>query len=322
MPDAWDTFDDLPPSPGSSNSSLDEDDFHINCRVHPYWPDYRIPLKLRGFRLDTVEDALAFYRCSSDGHIPEFFLAKHAGDGNDDLCPDPGLPDNLFRGTRTADGKKIIVKAVHLHSREFEVIRFLSSPPLRDDPMNHCIPVLDLFEVKEENIAFIIMEQWSSQLIVDEVPCNLGLFFAALRQCIEHCLFMHQHRIAHLDISLRNLLTDYQGHYAYIDYELSRRFDSVGCIRIPAFRTTEVPPECEALDGECPDPFKADVWALAVLILRACKLAGFCVSELVQLTKPMLHEDPANRPTLQEVLVAFDKMVPTVGNLDRLPEFH
>ncbi|KAJ7774858.1 kinase-like domain-containing protein [Mycena metata] len=323
MPDASWPFDNLPPSPGSTGSdsddSLDEDE--ANSRVRPHWPHYRATLKLHGFRLDTVEDAKAFYRCSADGRIPEFFLLKHAGDADDDLCPDPGLPDNLFRGTRTSDGTKIMLKAVHLQSREFAVIRFLSSPPLRDDPMNHCIPVLDLVEVEEDNIAFIIMEQWSSQLIADEGPCTLGLFFAALRQCIEHGAFMHKHRIAHLDISLRNLLTDYQGHYAYIDYELSRRFDG-SYIRIPSFRTTEVPPECEALNGECPDPFKADVWALAVLILRACKLAGYCVSELVELTRPMLKENPADRPTMQEILTAFDKMVPTVGNLDRLPDFH
>jgi serine/threonine protein kinase len=79
---------------------------------------------------------------------------------------------------------------------------------------------------------------------------------------------MHQHRVAHLDISLRNLLTDYNGHYCYIDFELSRRFDGVGSIRIPSFRTTEVPPECERSGGDCPDPFKADVWALVIAFCR------------------------------------------------------
>lgn len=48
-------------------------------------------------------------------------------------------PDYLFRGTRLADGKKVVIKAVHFCSRECDVIRILSSPPLRDDPMNHTI---------------------------------------------------------------------------------------------------------------------------------------------------------------------------------------
>ncbi|KAJ7774573.1 kinase-like domain-containing protein [Mycena maculata] len=321
MPTAcWDTpLDRLPHSPASTSYSYDEDeDEEINSRVRPHWPSYRSLLKLRGFRLDTVEDAKAFYACSADGQLPEYFLAKHSCDVEDALCPDAGLPDNLFRGTRVCDGGKVVIKAVHLQSREFNVIRFLSTPPLRDDPMNHCIPVLDLIEVEEKNLAFIVMEQWSSQLI-DAVPCCLGLFLGALRQCIEHGVFMHKHRVAHLDISLRNLLTDYDGHYAYIDYEGSRRFDGSGPFCIPEFRATEVPPECELLNGECPDPFKADVWAMAILILRACQLAGYCVAELVQLTGPMLNANPDDRPSMQQVLREFDKMVPTIGDLDQLP---
>lgn len=34
---------------------------------------------------------------------------------------------------------KIVVKAVHLRSREYDIVRFLSSSPLKSDPMNHCI---------------------------------------------------------------------------------------------------------------------------------------------------------------------------------------
>lgn len=35
---------------------------------------------------------------------------------------------------------------------------------------------------------------------------------------------MHAHGVAHLDISLRNILTDFEGHYAYIDFETSRLY--------------------------------------------------------------------------------------------------
>lgn len=140
---------------------------------------------------------------------------------------------------------------------------------------------------------------------------------------------MHEHCIAHLDISLRNLLTDYRGHYAYIDYEHSRRLDGINSPRIFNFKATEVPPECE--EGECFEPYKVDVWALAVLILRACKawrlrtvsldtnanggdhqLTGYCIPQLILLVKPMLHEDPCQRPPIHDVLIAFDRMVPGV----------
>jgi len=81
---------------------------------------------------------------------------------------------------------------------------------------------------------------------------------------------MHRHSIAHLDISLRNIVTDYEGHYAYIDFELSRQFDTSCTPLVHIYRATEVPPECNRDIGV--DPFKVDVWALAVLILRACKV--------------------------------------------------
>lgn len=92
MPSAnwYSPFENLPNSPVSSSSFEDEDEVK-NSRVTLYWPAYRGLLKLRGFRLDTVEDAKAFYRGSADGRIPEYFLMKHSGDVNDALCPDAGL---------------------------------------------------------------------------------------------------------------------------------------------------------------------------------------------------------------------------------------
>ena len=139
---------------------------------------------------------------------------------------------------------------------------------------------------------------------------------------------MHKHHIAHLDISLRNIVTDYQGHYAYIDYESSRRFPGITHPLIFGYRGTEVPPECE--QDEYVDPYKVDVWALAVLMLRACKvspallltfelilkfpqLSGYHVPELMHVIKPMLHEIPHRRPSLCSVLLAFDLMLSTIG---------
>lgn len=84
---------------------------------------------------------------------------------------------------------------------------------------------------------------------------------------------MHVHHVAHLDISIRNLLTDYRHQYAYIDFELARRFDGVHHPRIHGCRGTEVAPELE--QGGVSDPYKADVWALGKLIKRACSVCSF-----------------------------------------------
>lgn len=85
---------------------------------------------------------------------------------------------------------------------------------------------------------------------------------------------MHSHRMAHLDISIRNLLTDHKCHYAYIDFECCRRFDAIPNALVRGCRGTDLPPELER--GEWSDPYKADVWSLAILILRSSKV-GFCL---------------------------------------------
>lgn len=147
------------------------------------------------------------------------------------------------------------------------------------------IAILDLIDVPGDHLGFIVMEEWSPQLVSD-VPCTLRLFLGAIRQCIEvrtfspycanlgvltsfsqHTVFMHAHHMAHLDISIRNLLTDYKSHYAYIDFETCRRFDGVPSPRIRDCRGTNPSPELER--GEWTNPYKVDIWALAQLILDA-----------------------------------------------------
>ncbi|KAF8921254.1 kinase-like domain-containing protein [Mucidula mucida] len=293
--------DGQPVSPSSPTSSQEEDDSEWNTRRRPHWPAYRTVFLRRGFRLDTVRDVKQYYR-DFGIDVPQSIRTRLAH-ADDELCPDVGLPDNLFRGTVVRDGSKFVVKAVHSRSRELDIIRYLSTPPVRDHPMNHCIPVLDIIHIPQDQIAFIVMEQWSSE----SIPLRLDVLLRGMRQCIEHVLFMHQHRIAHLDISLRNVLTDYNGNYAYIDFEGSRRFDDSSEHCMAGYRGTEVPPEC--VTGHCTDPYKIDVWALAILILRVCKLTGQCVPGLLEIIKPMLNDNPDDRPTLREVLKAFDALI-------------
>jgi hypothetical protein len=44
--------------------------------------------------------------------------------------------------------------------------------------------ILDFVEIIKDNVVFIVMEEWSPQLITDP-PCCLKGFLGALRQCIE-----------------------------------------------------------------------------------------------------------------------------------------
>ncbi|KAH9946038.1 kinase-like domain-containing protein [Epithele typhae] len=295
-----------------------DDDDATNARLAPRWYAYRCLLEGHGFRLETCKDVKQSYHDywaaqASEGRtvtkdLPGYIRACRAPN-EDELCQDAGLPDRLFRGTQCATGAKVVIKAVHIRSRELDVIRYLSSPAVRNHPMNHCIPVLALVDVPQDKLAFIVMEEWCPQLTT--TPCNLGRFFHALRQCIEHIAFMHSQRIAHLDISIRNVLTDCRGHYAVSDYELSHRFPVLPGVvqtpRVAGCRRTECPPELER--GESSDPYKVDVYGLGVLILRAMDLTGYEVPELRAFVRPLLRPTHEHRPTVSEALLAFDAMV-------------
>ena len=51
---------------------------------------------------------------------------------------------------------KKVEKSVHPH--EIEIGRYLSSPPLSLDPLNHCCPILDVLQdPRDENMQLIVM---------------------------------------------------------------------------------------------------------------------------------------------------------------------
>ncbi|OAX44687.1 kinase-like protein [Rhizopogon vinicolor AM-OR11-026] len=310
----WD-LESIASSTSSSASSFDEDE--VNARISPYWTKYRSLIERRGFQLDTVRDVKEYYQrhCSNiDKQELHTYLSGYhralARSDEDALCKDAGLRDGLFRATRGLDGLKVMVKAVHRDSRELDIVRYLSAPAQQRDPMNHCIPILDLIDMPQDDICFIVMEEWSRNMF-PEAPFSLRYLLVALHHCIEHIAFMHRHHIAHLDISLHNFLTNYNGRYACIDYELSHRIDKASSPWILCSRGTEMPPEVER--GRPSNPFMVDVWALGILILRACKLAGIHVPELMHLAKSMLNENPDKRPPAAAVLKEFQQVVATMG---------
>ncbi|PCH38059.1 kinase-like protein [Wolfiporia cocos MD-104 SS10] len=310
----------------SSDSSFDED--AVNARLSPNWCCYRAIIGKWGFRLDTCRDVKRFYQRYWDGLVAQGctisesdwpgYLRACNGGGDDDLCKDAGLPDNLFRGSRCSDGAQVVIKAVNIRSREYEIVRYLSSPALRKHPMNHCIPVLAFIEVPQDNVVFIVMEEWSPHLESDP-PFTLRAFLNTLRQHLEHLTFMHAHHVVHLDICLRNILTNNENRYGCIDFENSRRFDETPSPRILGHRGAETPPEVER--GQWSDPYKIDIWASGILMLRASTLTGYEVPEMWHVLRPMLHDDHARRPTAREALKAFNAMVHAIGN-ERLDSCH
>jgi hypothetical protein len=66
---------------------------------------------------------------------------------------------SVLDATRISDGEFVMLKAVRRndHPFEVEIARYLMSEPLRSDPMNHCVPILDVLSVQDEPRDIIVM---------------------------------------------------------------------------------------------------------------------------------------------------------------------
>lgn len=64
---------------------------------------------------------------------------------------------HLMDATRISDGKLVLLKRVKTSSPEIDIASFLSSKELRNDPRNHCVPVLDVIVDKDPSLSYIVM---------------------------------------------------------------------------------------------------------------------------------------------------------------------
>ena len=65
---------------------------------------------------------------------------------------------NLIDAIRISDNRLVYIKRVHARRNEEQIATFFSKDSLRQDPRNHCVPVLDLIpDDCDENISYIVM---------------------------------------------------------------------------------------------------------------------------------------------------------------------
>lgn len=56
------------------------------------------------------------------------------------------------------DGGTVAIKQVSTDSQEIEIALYFSQPTIRDDPRNHCVPILDHFlDDENPNIGYLVM---------------------------------------------------------------------------------------------------------------------------------------------------------------------
>ncbi|KAI0722006.1 hypothetical protein C8T65DRAFT_629974 [Cerioporus squamosus] len=271
----------------------------------------------------------------------------------DDRHSVPPAQAHLMDATRLSDGQLVMIKKVVRDSEEVRITTYLSSEALREDPRNHCVPVLDVLNDPEDpTVSFMVMPFLRR---IDDVDFDtVGSIFDCVGQLLEGLVFLHEHNVAHRDCAYRNVLMDAtaifpQGFhpvadmclpddtrkaapclprsavpvkYYYADFGISTMFAPGDTDRLVS-GTHGLDRDVPELSDDVPyDPFKVDVFILGNMIRTSFVEKYTNVNVLAPLVARMTARDPLQRPSAAAALHYFDNIMRRVWSLHRLWRAH
>ncbi|KAJ7587980.1 kinase-like domain-containing protein, partial [Mycena floridula] len=104
---------------------------------------------------------------------------------------------------RVKDGQKVVLKIVFDNTKEREILQTFSEPLFRNNPRNHCVPVLDTIEFPGKQYTIIVLPFLIS---IRASPHCMREVINFMRQTLQGLKFMHDQNIAHRDISKLNIM--------------------------------------------------------------------------------------------------------------------
>ncbi|KAF8522975.1 kinase-like domain-containing protein [Gautieria morchelliformis] len=243
-------------------------------------------------------------------------------------------------------GRRVILKAVPASSMELKVIQLLSSEPLRADPRNHTIPLLEVLDAREWSI--IVTPEWGFSHW--ERCASVEEYLEYARQLFEGLAFMHQNGIIHGDIHdlnvVMNMLENNRSgvfdsvprdfgpcgaKYAFIDFGESHivRTEDEAIQHPDEVRFHPKAPAPELLKDDPVNLFSCDVYAVGALLRDHIKPFGsiepqspasILMSSLPykQVIDAITHEEPQRRPTAVEALALFEGLIHSTDLTDSI----
>lgn len=198
--------------------------------------------------------------------------------------------DYAFNGTagyrlwaaRDDLGREVLIRLVSFpgeESQELKVYRRLNAPEARQDPRNHTLPVLDWLDYS--GLTFVVLPRWGNTLVGGNcLRAEQVLRFGEI--ALETLAFLHEKRIAHRDIHLRNTVGNIMTgscsmkkadtcklnlaaeRFALIDFDASILLPLDGDIsQVVLKREYRIQTSCAGLgEGLLANPFEDDVFVL------------------------------------------------------------
>jgi len=287
-----------------------------------WWREHYQVLENRGYRLRPrySPDWIPSWKKSGK----EFYTVE---DGQPTLLPTAMDATHL-------DGRQVMLKSVPARGQqELEIARTVSSPELRRHPRNHCVPLLDTFELPDTLDEKLIVMPFLRPF--DEPRFQTyGEFVAFFTQICEGLQFMHEQNIAHRDCTANNIMLDPSGmypngfhpikinrsrdfkskpqrfdrtqrppRYYLIDFGLSRQYSSRNALDDPLRGGDKSAPEHQSR-RRC-NPFQTDIYHLGNLVrerfIKRYNGFGF----MKDLVDAMTAIEPSKRPMIEDVISKF-----------------
>ncbi|KAJ3473918.1 hypothetical protein NLI96_g12754 [Meripilus lineatus] len=256
------------------------------------------------------------------------------------------LKNNIVDAMRTSDGKQVLLKKVKTEGSELHLALHLSSPELREDPRNHCVPILDDFQDDaDENITYIVMPLLREFDNPKFGSVNELLDFGD--QIFEGLRFMHDHGIAHRDCATMNIMMDAGSMFPNGFHPVHKWCDRSGIETATYHTRSEHPPRYyftdfgissyfppdsnplvvgrDGRDSEVPElswtvpynPFKTDIFIIGNLFKNEFFYKYSNVDFLMPLILVMTEQDPNMRPTASEAEQMWKHVRASVSIINR-----
>ena len=198
----------------------------------------------------------------------------------------------------------------------------------------HCLKMLhhqnieNLYECFEQDEHYFIIFELCERTLENELKITTKRGLDLFIQVCQGVKFCHENNIAHRDINAKNVMIDCNDNAKLIDFGLSMEIQPNELIDKVSGSLVYMSPELTLRKPY--SPYKADIWALGVLLYlclygripwtaktqyqlaEQIRNADFTIPEdcpivLKCLIMQMLNIDPSNRPNIAEVVSIFEK---------------